>query len=156
MGIWKNEDGLEVRFGIDRATSTPGGRTSAEEKVFVYAVADATVLTDTDTAAADGDAPFLPAGAVIKDAYFVVDTAFTSGGSAVLDIGLKQADGTNVDDDGIDAAVALGALSADSVVASDGALVGTRLANPSYVMATYDTAAYTAGAGKLVIKYLEV
>lgn len=154
MGIWTNEDGLEVRFGIDRATSADSGGTSAEEKVHVFDIADATELGDTDTAAAAGDAAFIPAGAIVKDAYFVVDTAFTSGGSAVLDLGLKEADGTNTDDDGIDS-LALAAIDADDdVVEADGALVGTRLAEDSYVMATYDTAAFTAGAGKLVIKYV--
>lgn len=154
MGIWTNEDGLEVRFGIDRSTTAPTGGTSAEEKVHVFDIADATTLGDTDTAAASGDAAYIPAGAVIKDAYLVVDTAFTSGGVAVLDLGLKEADGTNIDDDGIDAAVALGALSADDVVVADGALIGTRLSKDAYVMATYDTAAFTAGAGKLVVKYV--
>lgn len=156
MPIWTNEDGLEVRFGTDRRTSAPDGLTSAEEKVFVYEVADATKLTDADTAAAAGDAAYLPAGTIIKDAYFVVDTAFTSGGSAVLDIGLKEGDGTAIDDDGIDAAVALGALGANAVVNCNGALVGTRLAEDSYVNFTYDTAAFTAGAGKLVVKYIQV
>lgn len=154
MGIWTNEDGLEVRFGIDRATSADSGGTSAEEKVHVFDIADATELGDTDTAAVAGDAAYIPAGAIVKDAYFVVDTAFTSGGSAVLDLGLKEADGTNTDDDGIDS-LALAAIDADDdVVEADGALVGTRLAEDSYVMATYDTAAFTAGAGKLVIKYV--
>ena len=155
MGIWNNDDGLEVRFGIDRATQAPTGNTSAEEKVHVFEIADATALGDTDTAAVSGDAAFIPAGAVVKDAYLVVDTAFTSAGAAVLDLGLKQADGTNIDDDGIDAAIALTAIDADDdVIGCDGALVGTRLANDSYVMATYDTAAFTAGAAKLVVKYV--
>ena len=155
MGIWNNDDGLEVRFGIDRATAAPTGATSAEEKVHVFDIADATDLGDTDTAVVSGDAAFIPAGAIVKDAYLVVDTAFTSGGSAVLDLGLKKADGTNIDDDGIDAAIALTAIDADDdVIACAGALVGTRLANDSYVMATYDTAAFTAGAAKLVIKYV--
>jgi len=155
MGIWNNDDGLEVRFGIDRSTSVPSGNTSAEEKVHVFDIPDATALGDTDTAAVSGDAAFIPAGAIVKDAYLVVDTAFTSGGSAVLDLGFKEADGTNIDDDGIDAAIALGAIDADDdVITADGALIGTRLANDSYVMATYDTAAYTAGAAKLVIKYV--
>lgn len=156
MGIWNNDDGLEVRFGIDRATAAPTGATSAEEKVHVFEIADATALGDTDTAAVSGDAAFIPAGAIVKDAYLVVDTAFTSAFlAAVLDLGLKQADGTNIDDDGIDAAIALSAIDADGdVIACDGALVGTRLANDSYVMATYDTAAFTAGAAKLVVKYV--
>lgn len=156
MAIWTNSDGLEVRFGLDRTTEQPSGRTAGEEKTLVWTLADATTLGDTDTAAVAGDEAFIPAGAIIKDAYFVVDTAFTSGGAAVLDLGLKQAAGTNIDDDGIDAAVALGALGANAVVACDGALVGTRMANDSYIMMTYDTAVYTAGAGKLVVKYIEV
>lgn len=157
MAIWSNDDGLEVRFGLDRTTEQPSGRTAGEEKVLTWKLADATALGDTDTAAVAGDEAYVPAGAIIKDAYFVVDTAFTSGGSAVLDLGLKQAAGTNIDDDGIDAAIALTAIDADDdVIVCDGALIGTRLANDSYVMATYDTAAFTAGAGKLVIKYIEV
>lgn len=157
MATWSNDDGLEVRFGLDRTTEQPSGRTSGEEKVLTWKLADATALGDTDTAAAAGDESYIPSGAIVKDAYFVVDTAFTSGGSAVLDLGFKQAAGTNIDDDGIDAAIALTAIDADNdVIVCDGALVGTRLANDSYVMATYDTAAFTAGAGKLVIKYIEV
>jgi hypothetical protein len=157
MAIWTNSDGLEVRFGLDRTTEQPSGRTAGEEKTLVWTVADATTIADTDTAAVAGDEAFIPSGAIIKDAYFVVDTAFTSGGSAALDIGLKQAAGTNIDDDGIDAAIALTEIDADDdVIACDGALVGTRMANDSYIMMTYDTAAYTAGAGKLVVKYIEV
>lgn len=155
MGIWSNDDGLEVRFGLDRTTEQPSGNTSAEEKVFVWKLGDASALGDTDTAAVAGDEAYIPSGAIIKDAYFVVDTQF-AGATAVLDLGLKQAAGTNIDDDGIDAAVAVGTLTANAVVACDGALVGTRLANDSYIMATYDTAAFTAGAGKLVVKYVLV
>src|SRR6056297_4020625 len=153
MGIWTNDDGLEVRFGLDRATTAPDGRTSAEEKVFTYTVADATELGDTDTAAVAGDASFIPAGAILKDAIFYVDTAFTSGGSAVLDIGLKQADGTNIDDDGIDA-IAVAALTVRSGTACDGALLPSKMQYDSYVMFTRDTAAFTAGAGRVVIKYI--
>lgn len=155
MAIWTNSDGLEVRFGLDRTTEQPSGRTAGEEKTLVWTLNDAATLGDTDTAAVAGDEAFIPSGAIIKDAYFVVDTAF-AGATAVLDIGLKQAAGTNIDDDGIDAAVAVGTLVGDAVVACDGALVGTRLANDSYIMMTYDTAAFTAGAGKLVVKYMEV
>ena len=151
---WTNEDGLVVEFGTERAAVQTQGVQSGKEQILVYKIADATALADTDTAAADHDAPYLPAGAVIRDAIFIVDTAFTSGGSAVLDLGLKQAAGTNIDDDGIDAAVAVAALTANAGIESDGALVGTKLANDSYIMATYDTAAFTAGAGRLFVKYI--
>lgn len=156
MATWTNADGLEVRFNLDRTTEQPSGRTSATEKTLVWTIADATALGDTDTAAAAGDEAFIPAGAIIKDALLVVDTQFISAGSAALDIGLKQAAGTNIDDDGIDAAIAVASLTADAVVVSDGALVGTRLANDSYVMVTYDSASFNAGSGKVVIKYIEV
>lgn len=156
MAIWTNSDGLEVRFGLDRTTEQPSGRTAGEEKTLVWTVADATTIADTDTAAVAGDEAFIPAGAIIKDAYFVVDTAF-AGATAVLDIGLKQAAGTNIDDDGIDAAIAVTDIdAADDVIVCDGALIGTRMANDSYIMMTYDTAAFTAGAGKLVVKYIEI
>lgn len=158
---WTNEDGLTIRFNLERPeTDRDGvsaeGVTSAEEKTFIYRITDATQLGDTDTAAVPGDVPYIPAGAVIKDAYLKVGTAFTSGGSAVLDLGFKQAAGTNIDDDGIDAAVAVAALTANTAITSDGALIGTRLANDSYIMATYDTAAFTAGDAVLVVKYSEV
>ncbi len=155
MPTWTNEDGLLVRFPLDNgATEVGDGVTSAEEQVLVWKILDATTLGDTDTAAEAGDRPYIPAGAFLKEAVLVVDTAFTSGGAAVLDLGLKQAAGTNIDDDGIDAAVAVGALTANAGIVSDGALVGTKLANDSYVMATYDTAAFTAGAATLYIKYI--
>lgn len=148
---WTNEDGLLVRFNLERGAVADDGVTSLNK--FVMTVADATALADADTAAEAGDRPYIPAGAVIERAYFQVDTAFTSGGAAVLDIGLKQAAGTTIDDDGIDAAVAVGSLTANAVINSDGALVPSKLANNSYPTITYDTAAFTAGAGKLVIEY---
>jgi len=153
MGTWTNEDGLYIRYGTNRAGVATDGSTGAEELVLIHEIADATTLADTDTAAVPGDRPFIPAGAILRDAIFVVDTAFTSGGAAVLDLGLKQADGTNIDDDGIDAAIAVGSLTVRSGTESDGALVGTKMEHDSYVMATYDTAAFTAGAGRLIIKY---
>lgn len=152
MPTWTNEDGLLVRFDLDRAAVTNDGVTEANERTLVFEILDATDVADTDTAAEAGDRPFLPAGAIIKDAIFVVDTAFTSGGSAVLDLGLKLANGTNTDDDGIDA-IAVAALTVNSVTECDGALVGTKITADHFPMATYDTAAFTAGAGRLVIKY---
>src|SRR6056297_770268 len=154
MSTWTNEDGLEVKFDNTRAEVAVDGVTSSEVQTLVFEIADATTLADTDTAAESGSRPYIPAGAVITGARFVVDTAFTSGGSAVLDLGLKQAAGTNIDDDGIDAAIAVGSLTVRSVTESDGALVPSKLQYDSYPMATYDTAAFTAGAGRLFIDYV--
>ena len=60
MAIWTNSDGLEVRFGLDRTTEQPSGRTAAEEKTLVWTLNDATTLGDTDTAAVAGDEAFIP------------------------------------------------------------------------------------------------
>tara|TARA_R110002110_G_scaffold25998_5_gene96063 strand:+ start:874 stop:1092 length:219 start_codon:yes stop_codon:yes gene_type:complete len=64
-----------------------------------------------------------------------------------------------IDADGIDAAIAKADLAANKAVACNGALVGgtaTVGAADAYVGALYATAAFTAGAGKLVIEYIEV
>lgn len=154
MPTWNNEDGLLVRFAKDNGAAVRvDGSKEHDGRVAVFSIGDATALGDTDTAAATGEDTYIPAGAVITEAYTIVDTAFTSGGAAVLDLGFKQLAGTNIDDDGIDAAVAVGALTANAVIAGDGALVGTKLANDSYFMATYDTAAFTAGAARVIVKY---
>lgn len=153
---WNNKDGLLQRFGTERSAVRVDGRAPMNTKTLVYKIADASALGDTDTAAPAADEAFLPNDAVITKATFIVTTAFTSGGSAVLDLGLKTSTGTNTDDDGIDAAVAVAALTADAVIECDGALVASKLAADGYIMATYDTAAFTAGAGTLVVEYLEV
>lgn len=154
MTTWTNEDGLLVRFNTSRSDARTDGVVGPNLQMIEVGLPDATALGDTDTAAALADAVFIPAGATILRAHFVVDTAFTSGGSAVLDIGLKQADGTNIDDDGVDAALAVAALTVRTGVACDGALVTDKMQYDSYVMFTYDTAAFTAGAGRLFIEYI--
>ena len=154
MTTWTNADGLLVRFSTSRSAPATDGVESAREQILEFALEDATTLADAaSTAAVAGDRPFIPSGALIREAVFVVDTAFTSGGSAVLDIGLKVAAGTVTDDDGIDAAVAVAALVANAGIESDGALVGTKVTADSYPVFSYDTAAFTAGAGRLRIKY---
>src|SRR6056297_1268105 len=150
---WTNEDGLQVRFDLERSATRVDGSTAAKERLLIVDLPDATAVADTDTAPTNLDEAFIPAGAYVTEAIFYVDTAFTSGGSAVLDIGLKQADGTNIDDDGIDA-IAVAALTVRSGTACDGALLPSKMQYDSYVMFTRDTAAFTAGAGRVVIKYI--
>ncbi len=149
-----NEDGLQVRFDLEKAAVRADGLSAAKERYLVIDLLDATTVGNTDTAAiSNNDEAFIPAGAYVTSATFFVDTAFTSGGSAVLDVGLKQADGTNIDDDGVDS-LAVANLTVRAGIESDGALVPSKMQYDSYVMFTYDTAAFTAGAGRLVIKYL--
>lgn len=160
MATWDNADGLHVRYGTSRSEVMKGGEVSGWksktiEHKFTYAD-----VADTDTAAVNPHEAFIPAGAVITRAFLFVTTAFV-GATAVLDIGVKQADGTNIDDDGI---LTTGIATIDAlgdVVVGDGALVaaadltGVRLTADAYIMTTYDTAALTAGAGTLVVEYIE-
>lgn len=96
----------------------------------------------------------IPSGAHIIRGNLWVTTAF-AGATAVLDIGVYNADTlAAVDDDGIDAAIAVASLTDNAEIASDGALVDTTLAQDSIIAASYDTAAFTAGHAKLIVEYI--
>lgn len=158
MADWTNSDGLEVRFNGPEAGATGAGvSTLGSVKNLVVDFDFATAIT----AAADGHEAFIPAGSYIVGAYLIVTTAATSAGTATLTIGLAQKDGTVIDADGIDATIALAALGAAKVVRCDGALAGGTASIGSangyvYTTPTSGGDAFTAGAGKLVIEYIEV
>jgi hypothetical protein len=162
---WTNDDGLTIKFGTERGqVKNSGWNMTSQIKTLTHKFTYEDIA-DTDTAAVDvANTACIPAGSVIKSATLYVTTAF-AGATAVLDIGLKVAAGTNTDDDGIDAAIAVTALDAvGDVIQCDGAyvmeqtgnLTGIRLTADQYIMTTYDTAAFTAGAATLVVEYIEV
>ena len=159
--IHVNADGLEVRYGSEKSTARKGGETNhAGDENEVR-------ITITGTEVPSTDAPVdkkvtLPSGCYIEEAVLVVTSAFTSGGAATLDIGLMldDNDGTysTKDDDGIDAAIAVGSLSADARIVCNGALVNTTVTDsvnglPLPISVGYGTAAFTAGSAELVIRY---
>jgi hypothetical protein len=165
---WTNADGLVVRDGADDVAAPKGTVERAGLQRLVVKLTDATLLevnsTDPLTSAStvaffDENTPSIPAGSYIARAYLKVDTAFTSGGSATLDVGLMQADGTIVDVNGIDATVAVAALGANAVVNCNGAAVGgvvlTSATLDTYVCFAYATAAFTAGAATVIVEYYE-
>lgn len=154
MADWTNSDGLEVRFNGPEAGATGAGvSTLGAVKNLVLDFDFATAIT----AAADGHEAFIPAGSYIKSATLIVTTAM-GGSSGTLTIGLAQKDGTVIDADGIDAAVAQADLEANEVVKCDGALAGGVLsigaANGYVYTATGGTV--SSGRGRLVIEYIEV
>jgi hypothetical protein len=155
---YTNADGLLVLTNGDQGVPKNLGQAVAgETKTLVFNLEDAALLPASPAAPAANDA-FIPAGAYITNAYTIVKTAFT-GTNAVLNIGLQTAAGVAIDADGIDAAVAVAALGANKAVANDGALVGgtaTVGAANAYLSIDYDTAAFTAGAAKIVIEYIVV
>ena len=160
---WTNEDGLVVRFNLERATEMPGG--STQENVHSTLVHKFTFsdVANTDTAAPNPHEAFIPAGSVITRAMLYVTTAFV-GATAVLDVGLKLAAGTNTADAGILSTAITTIDATGDVVIGDGAyvlqetgdLTGIRLTADQYIMTTWDTAALTAGAGTLVVEYMKV
>lgn len=159
---WTNSDGLPVRFHREEGTVNVSGRVPAADTTvnrvlwkLDYSKFNGTTGTQYETPST----VFIPKGATLVRATLVVTTGFTSGGSATLDIGLQQKGGTEIDNDGIDAAIAKTAI--DTVgeqVACDGALVATtgggKLGYNAYLYVKAGTAAFTAGKADLVVEYI--
>jgi hypothetical protein len=159
MTIWTNNDGLRVKFARDEAVKGQGGEYETDgakrETIVVFD------YTDIGSSAAVVDEHvYLPAGARIERVDFFVDTAFTSGGSATLDLGtvLTSTFSTEQDYNGLIAAAALATINAAGktlqlTVGSTGAgaLIGTTLAAEGCITVNYNTAAFTAGKGRATI-----
>lgn len=156
--VWVNSDGLAVGFGTRTEATTYSSRIGDNGKTEkVHLTIKGTDLADAVATSEDQviHGVVIPNGATILSATLKVSEAFTSGGAGVLDIGVYDKDGTIVDDDGIDAAVAIAALGLGAEVACDGADVNTVVATTGGVKicASYDTAAFTAGKATLEVEY---
>jgi len=159
---WTNSDGLTVLMHEEQGeVETTGKSAVGVRKALIVELEDATTLGTSYSTAAGPTEAFVPANALVVSAHFITTTGFTSAGSGTLSIGFYESDGSVIDADGVDAAVAKTAIDTigESVVC-DGALVdGTHTISTTldaYVGFIYATAAFTAGAGKLVIEYIEV
>lgn len=158
-GVWTNSDGLRVRFGTNKSLDAKEGspKQAGEHKIFEFEI-DATDLpahTDTQERFLNRvPSVALPAGYLLVSASLVTITGFTGSG-ATLTLGLAQQDGTTIDADGIDAAIALTAIDAvGETVTCDGALIGTKLAADGFMTVTVGTATHTAGKARLIVKML--
>ena len=156
MSVWVNGEGIDVRFGTSAAVASKGGApvNSGETNTVVFDL-DLTELATGSDLVIDDEMQTLPKGALITEAFIDVLTAATSGGSATLDVGIYGVDdGAAIDDNGIDAAVALAAITpAGARIVCDGAIVGTALAEHSFIGAGAGTAVFTAGKVRVTIKY---
>lgn len=159
---WTNADGLKVLMhGEQGEVQDKGGTISSPRQMVVVNIPDFTAIGST-FGASDIDVmdPVIPAGSVIVGATLVMTTAATSGGAATLTIGTYNAAGSAIDADGIDATIALTVIdAAGDVVRCDGAqasgVLGYVTAD-AYLGMIYGTAAYTAGAGKLIVEYVQL
>ena len=153
---YTNADGLRVlTFGGQGVVQDRG---VTENGTLVIDIPDFTAIGATFGAAdIDVNDAVIPAGAVITSATLVMTTGATSGGAATLGIGTYNAAGTAIDADGIDAAVAITVIDGiGDVVRCDGAQaagVTGYLTADAHVGLLYGTAAYTAGAGKLIVEF---
>lgn len=160
---WTNSDGLIVKFHRELGTTTKAGEfatvANGDQHVVEMTLSPMTALTATAGVVQDQHV-IIPANSRIEKVEIITVTAATSGGSAVLNIGLARLDRTTeIDNDGLVAALALTAIDTVGETASlvkgstgAGALVGTTIgANAGVITADYDTAAYTAGAIKVKI-----
>lgn len=153
-GSWTNPDGLTIYYGTSERTAAKGGE---YEQDGLFRITDHEInLTDITATSILVDRFIFPRKMVVGRVDVIADTAATSGGSAVLNIGfVKASDGTTaIDTDGLVAAIPLASLNAEGKTTSmtqgstsAGALVGQVVSNSftSQLVADYDTAAFTAG-----------
>ena len=153
MPFYTNSDGLQQQYG-PRGVLV-GAKEAAGVGVKKFLTLDFNGVGLVDTAPVlDLSAARLPAGAYVIAATLLVEVTFT-GATATLDIGtFKASDGTVLDIDGFVAASAVAGLTAGADIAGAGAQIGTIIAEDTYVIATYNTAAFTAGKARCVIEYM--
>lgn len=158
MGTWLNRDGLYIKYDRNAAEHGKAGefRNDGPYHVMEVVIDDLTEL-GTSPIILDDNAT-LPKNARIEKVELITETAVTSDGSAVLNVGLIRTDrSTELDYDGLIAAEAIADFNSagetvtyTAGVSGGGALIGTTLANPGLLTADYDTAAFTAG--KVVVR----
>ena len=155
---WNNSDGLLIKYGYEEAQVGGGGEFAVVDDVhtvefdirwnMLNAFGTRTILDETVR---------IPNGVIIISALFTTEVPFTSGGAATLSVGLCSPDRTTVfSATGLINATALTTMDAvGEVVTGAGASLNTVLANaaPNLIQATVGTANYTAGRGKLRIRY---
>lgn len=165
--VWKNADGVTVRFGLEECVSESRPRdipADGNQREVVVPLRwndltgyDSDKNNDGTLDSFSGLNACIPAGASIDSARIVVDKAFTKAATAdiSMNIGLDTKLGVAIDRDGIDAALVVANLEAGDVVVCDGALVGKTIgADDGYILVKNDgSGVLTAGEGSLVIKY---
>jgi len=114
---------------------------------------------DLPDAATDGLGFVVPAGASIVSAVLYVDQAFTSTSTTTdLTVGLQQANGTEIDNDGLieaDEATQTAIGTEGNVVTGAGALIGKSIgANNGELVVTPSVDDLTAGKARIVVEYV--
>jgi len=151
---WTNDDGLLVEFGTRTASERGGSpRTSGNTRELVLELGDATTLGTTVSTQDLIGAAYMPANAIVTKVTAFVDTTFTSGGAAKLQVGTFNADtGATIAVAGL-ASMAVAGLTSTAADVVEGTVVPAVTTVNTAVGLTYVTAAFTAGKGRVVIEY---
>lgn len=154
---WTNSDGLVVGFGT-RDSKNPNGatvRTQGNVEVLQVILDYDNLPVTAGTAPSSKSIP-VPANAVIKSAHLHTTADWATADSATLDIGFVNSAGTEIDQDGIDAAIAASALDTGDTVVCDGALVGADVGtSDAYLSCEVNTGSFTTGSSILTIEYIK-
>lgn len=145
---WINEDGLEVDFGpVVRDNGRAGTQhTYGKIKQIQVEVEAGNLISEGDRQSSK--AYFIPAGASVLSARLVL---VTESFDEAIEVGTAERDGTAIDADGL---IATGTPTAGAVVTGAGALIGTNVAEDSYIIVTATTDEPTAGRATLVVEYV--
>jgi len=145
QGVRKN---YNVRETEKKAPSRPVTAGEVKEHVVEFAYDSLPSASELDNLVTS-----IPANSFLLSSHLYVSEAWVGGTS--LTIGLSEADGTAIDADGIDAAVATATLTAGAWIVNDGALVESSVGSEAGQVVATVSGTYTAGAAKLVVRYLE-
>lgn len=153
MAEWINNDGLRVWIGNTEAEVTRSGEQQSLDGVRVFeTIIDLANLGSSSALLEDTRTTVIPSGLRIDEIQVINETAAT-GTNATLNLGLVRQDTTTTyDADGFLVAAprtdwdAAGETLVYRVgTTGAGAFLGTTLANAGFLVADYDTAAFTAG-----------
>lgn len=171
MTVWYN-DGMHKKFGSDEATLATGGnfQTDGPEHVIELKV------KGTDVTSTAGTIPgrsvgmtglAIPAGVMLSKVELFAERAVTSaGGTATLDVGLKKQDDTELDYNGLVAALDVDSATDGTGLGTignrvfltqgttgNGALLGTVTTAAGYLCLNYGTEALTGGVIVIRVHY---
>lgn len=160
---WTNSDGLRVGFGTRASTDLAGVERSPSGNLIVrlpIKAVDLEAVGSVTVASLEGrQGARIPRGSVVKSAHIQVHTAFDSAGDAgILNVGFIDADDATADDvDSLFDSVAQAYIdSVGAVVAASTTplVVGATADNDVTPVASYETAAFTAGEAVVVMELI--
>jgi len=151
MSIEQTSTGVRKNYGPRSVEDKAPARTQKHGEVNEIVVH---FNYDDLPAASEVDALILeiPENSFILSSHTHVTAAWVGGTS--LTLGLQKPDGTEIDNDGFDAAVLTAALVNKAWIVNDGALVGATIGADAGQIVASVVGTYTAGSAKLVVRYL--